>query len=277
MAVRRSFALPLLLSACVLGYRGEAEFSASHDLEGIDEIRIDLPDTPLSVSGCAAGTEGCPDALVYEGRWVALGGTRSDAEKNAVAPRLRFTEADAFAALQADVPLSREGIVDLEMDEVRMPDDRDLDLRTGTGDVEVVGITASVLVDVDVGDVRVIGADAGLGVYTGRGRIEVETPGHAELRSDLGSIEVTQTAASETGTANARDLSVRAGGGDVVVHLASDGDITLVVRTDGTIRVGTPAITTVTSGTLERRTGNGAIRIEIDAEDDVTIDLATPD
>lgn len=276
IASRRSWILGLLASACVLGYRGEADFSASHDLGGIDEIRIELPDTPLSVSGCAAGTEGCPEVLAYEGRWVALGGTKSDAEDNAVAPRLRFTQADGFAALQADVPLSREGLVDLEMDEVRLPDDRDLDLRTGVGDVEVVGIVASVLVDVDVGDVRVIGADAGLGVHTGRGRIEVETPGHAELESDLGSIEVTQTAAPGTGTANARDLTVRAGGGDVVVHLASDGDITLVVRADGTIRVSTPAIATVTSRALERRTGNGAIRIEIDAADDVLIDLAEP-
>jgi hypothetical protein len=276
MAMSRVWLPCLLASACVLGYRGEAEFSASHDLEGIDEIRIDLPDTPLSVSGCAAGSEGCPDVLAYEGRWIALGGTKSDAESNAVAPRLRFTEAEGFAALQADVPLSRDGLVDLEMDEVRLPDDRDLDLRTGIGDVEVVGLAASVLVDVKVGDVRVIGADGGLGVHTGRGRIEVQTPGHAELESDLGSIEVTQTPTTGTSAANARDLTVRAGGGDVVVHLASDSDITLVVRAEGTIRVSTPAITTVTSGALERRTGNGAIRIEIDAEDDVLVDLAEP-
>lgn len=276
MLARRSWLSALLACACVLGYRGEADFSASHDLEGVDEIRIELPDTPLSVSGCAAGTEGCPEVLTYEGRWVSLGGTKSDAEDNAVAPRLRFTKDGGFAALQADVPLSREGLVDLEMDEVRLPDDRDLDLRTGIGDVEVVGIVASVLVDVDVGDVRVIGADEGLGVYTRRGRIEVETPGHADLRSDLGSIEVTQTSFGTEG-GNARELTVRAGGGDVVVHLASDGDITLDVRTDGTIRVSTPAISTVTSGALERRTGSGAIRIEIDAEDDVTVDLAEPD
>jgi DUF4097 and DUF4098 domain-containing protein YvlB len=136
------------------------------------------------------------------------------------------------------------------------------------GDVEVVGVVASVAIEVDVGDVVVYGADAGLGVHTGQGSIEVESAGAVDVESGRGAIEVTQT---DFG----RELRARTGSGDIRVHLASDGDLDLVVHASGTIRVTTDAITTVTEGHFERRTGSGGVRIELRTESgDVEVDLA---
>jgi hypothetical protein len=258
----------LVLAGCVLGYRGLSVVSGSHDLTGIDEVRIDLPDTPLTVHACAAADPGCPVALAYEGRWESTGGSGKDAERNATTPRLRFSAEGAFAALQAVVPLSVVGEVDLAMDEIRLPDDRDLDLRTGVGDVEVVGVTASVVIDVEIGDVTVYGADDGLGVHTGRGRIVVETPGHADLESDRGAVEVTQTGSG-------RDLRVETGLGDILVRLASDADLELVIDTPDAIRVRTDAISSVTDGHFERRTGSGGVRVELVSRGgDIEVELA---
>lgn len=249
-------AAAVTLAGCVLGYRGLAAVSAEHDLAGIDEVRIDLPDTPLTVTACAAGTQDCPDVLSYRGAWQSTGGSGRDAERNATSPRLRFSTDGAFAALVAVVPLAVVGQVDLAMDEISLPDDRDLDLRTGVGDVQIVGVVATVVVDVDVGDVSVFGADAGLGVHTGRGDLQIETPGPADVETDRGSIEVTQTG-------EGRDLRVHSGSGGIVVRLASDANVDLTIDTPDTIRIQTDAIATVTNGHFERRTGSGNVRVEL--------------
>ncbi len=256
---RLGWCLPLLvtLGGCVLGFRGEAEFAAEHALEQTTELRIDVPDTPLSIVACAADVpDTCPQTLRYDGSWLSVGGSRKDARQVASTPVLQFTRDEGFAVLRAQVPLSVEGLVDLEMGELRLPDDRHLDLRTGVGDVSVVGTEASVVVDVDVGDVDIRGADGGLGVRTGLGSIAVVTSGHAELRTEDGRVQVEQDGLP-------RDLVVVTGRGDVVVTLAADDDIDLQIRTRGRITVRTPSITTVTSGTLSRRNGNGSVRVEL--------------
>ncbi len=269
--MRRHFTIAtglVMLTACVLGYRGLAAVAGEHDLAGIDEIRIDLPDTPMTVTGCSAGTEACPEVLSYRGAWQSTGGTGRDAERNATAPRLRFSTDGAFAALVAVVPLEVVGQVDLVMDEISVPDDRDLDLRTGVGDVQVVGVVASVVIDVEVGDVSVFGADAGLGVHTGRGDLQIETPGAADVETGRGSVDVTQTG-------EGRDLRVHADAGSVVVRLASDANLELTIDTPDTIRIQTDAITTVTSGHFERRTGSGNVRVELSSNGgDVEVVLA---
>lgn len=253
----RAAAVLVLLAGCALGFRGEAELVGEHDLAGTDELRIELPDTPLTVVACAADDpETCPESLRYEGTWFSVAGTRDEARDHATTPALVFERDEGFATLSAKIPLAVDGLVDLEMSELVLPDDRDLELRTGVGDVSVRGAEASVVIDVDVGDVVVRGADGGLAVRTGRGELDVVTPGHAELSTGVGSVQVEQSGSP-------RDLRVTTDAGDITVTLASDADVDLEIRTRGRITVRTASITALTSGRLSRRNGNGSIRVEL--------------
>ncbi|MCX4244442.1 DUF4097 family beta strand repeat-containing protein [Paraliomyxa miuraensis] len=257
-AIVRAIAAAALLAGCALGFRGEAPFVGEHDLVGTDELRIELPDAQLTVVACAADVpQTCPPQLHYEGSWVSIAGTRQDARRSASTPSLVFERDEGFAVLRAEVPLAVDGLVDLELGPLTLPDDRDLDLRTGVGDISVQGTEASVVVDVDVGDVEIRGADGGLAVRTGLGDVDVVTSGHAELHTGAGAVTVEQSGAP-------RDLRVRTdGGGHITVTLASDADIDLEIHTEGRISVRTPSITALTSGVLQRRNGNGSIRVEL--------------
>jgi hypothetical protein len=247
----------VLLAGCVLGFRGEAAFTGEHALDDTQELRIELPDTPLTVVACAAADpETCPASLRYEGTWLAVAGSRKDARADAATPTLVFERDAGFATLRAEIPLAVDGTLDLEMGTLQLPDDRDLDLRTGLGDVSVLGTEASVVIDVGVGDIEVRGADGGLAARTGLGDLDVVTRGHAELHTDDGLVQVEQSGAP-------RDLRVRTELGDITVTLASDADIDLEIHTRGRITVRTPSITSVTSGRLARRNGNGSIRVEL--------------
>jgi len=247
------------VAGCVLGFRGEALVEAEHDLGQTEELRIALPDTPLTVVACAADVpETCPPVLSYTGRWASVGGTRAEARDAAARPTLWFERDGGFATLRAEVPLEVDGEVDLWMDEIRLPDDRDLDLRTGLGDVDVRGTEASVVVDVGVGDVRIRGGEGGLGVRTGLGDVDVETAGHAELTTGDGDVVVVQTGSP-------RDLRVRTEDGRIEVTLASDADLDLEIRTTGRISVRTSSITTVTTDRLLRRIGNGSVHVVLDS------------
>jgi hypothetical protein len=271
----RGAMMALLLVGCALGYRGEAAFTGEHALDGTDTLLIDLPDTPLTVVACAADDpETCPASLRYEGTWLSVAGSRQDARDAASTPTLVF-ERDpqsggepegGFASLRAEIPLAFDGTLDLELDTLRLPDDRHLDLRTGLGDVDVRGTVASLVVDVGVGDVRVRGADGGLAVRTGLGQLDIETPGHAELHTGEGNVTLVQSGA-------ARDLRVRTELGDVKVTLSSDADIDLEISTRGRITVRTPSITVVGSGRFTRRNGDGSVRVELSSpRGDIEVD-----
>jgi hypothetical protein len=259
----------LCIPACVIGVRGEAAFEAEHELAGIDELQVDLPSTPLSIVACDADVvDLCPTVLRYDGVWMSTGGTGEDARRNAARPALELHRDDAFARLTAHVPIEIAGLVELEMGEIRLPDDRHLDLRTSLGDVEVLGARASVAVDVEVGDVTIRGGDGGVGVRVGLGFVDVETSGHADLRLDTGDVRMVQT----TG---ARDLHIFTGSGSIDVELASDADLELEIHAPGTIRVQTGAVNTITSGGFSRRTGNALHAIDLRTESgNVTVRLA---
>lgn len=248
----------VLLGGCALGYRGEAAFTGEHALDGTHELRIDLPDTPLTVVACAADdAPTCPATLRYEGAWLSVAGSPQDARDAATTPTLVFErEEGGFATLRAAIPLAVDGTLDLELGTLALPDDRHLDLRTGLGDVSVRGSEASVIVDVGVGDVEVRGADGGLAVRTGLGHLDVVTPGHADLTTGEGHVSLEQSGSP-------RDLRVRTELGDIRVVLASDADVDLEIHTEGRITVRTASITTVGSGRFARRNGDGSIRIEL--------------
>ena len=264
----RRLVITLALAGCVIGVRGEAVFVAEHDIPEIDEVMIDLPSTPLTVLGCnPAVRDTCPASLRYDGTWMSTGGTKSDAAFNATVPFLELVRDEGFARLRAEVPLSVAGLVELEMGDVHLPGDRDVHLITTLGDVDVAGITASVTVEVDTGEITIRGGDEGVGIALGQGRVNVETPGHADIRVETGSVSITQTG-------GAQDIFISTGSGNITVELTDDMNLDATLRAPGTIRVQTDAINTVTKGSLDRRTGTAAFALTLttgDGDIDVTL------
>ena len=158
----RALGVLLVTAACAFGFRGLAEFDGEHALGGIDALRIKLPDTPIVV--VATPDE---ETLAYEGEWRSVGGTSKDAEDNALEPEIVFERSGRFAELRAFVPLDVHDLVDLQMREIRMPSDRDLEIKTGVGDVDVNGVLGAVTVDVEFGEIDLLVGPGPVAVHTG--------------------------------------------------------------------------------------------------------------
>lgn len=264
---RRFQALLLLgLGACVIGVRGQAAFESTHDLQGVSEVHVELPSTPVQVFACdATAPATCPEDLSVVGAWVSTGATKDDARDNASTPLLVFERLEGFGELRAEIPQDVLGLVDLQLDTLRLPGDRDLSIDTSVGDVEVIGVTASVAIDVEAGDIRVLGADEGVGVRTGEGEVTLETAGHASATVGEGSVQVVQTA-------GARDLYVHVHAGDIVAELADTANVRLRIEAPGKIEVRTDDLVQVTQGELVRRIGLATTEIVLVTEfGDVTV------
>jgi len=267
--MRRCLAI-VSFSACVLGFRGEAPIDASHDLDGIVAVLVDLPSTPIEIVACdPAAPAVCPATLSYHGRVLATGGTDDEARDHARALTLVFERTDGLASLRADVPLAVRGLVELEIDRMALPGDRDVDVRTDLGDVTIVGVRAAVAVDVGIGDVAIEDGDGGVAVRLDDGALDVRTPGDADLVVDDGEVVLVQTG-------DARQVHVRTGEGDVRIELADDADLDLDLRADGTIRVTTDTVVAIADGELVRRVGDATTRVEVRAGGDLEIVRRAP-
>lgn len=235
---------------CAIGFRGAVEVEGTFSLVDIDAVRVALPDTPIAVLGQPLATE-----LRIDGVWVSVGGSRGAAVDNASAPRLQFAREGRFGALTAVVPLESRDVVDLEVGSISMPDDRDLEIWTGVGDVEVAQIRGNISIDVDAGHVTVFGGDEGVAVNTGAGDLEIESPGNLDAYTGEGSILVRQSGVG------GNDVIVTSERGDISVHLRSDANLDLRIVAAGDIRVHTRTVSTVTAGSFSREVGNGNVKI----------------
>ncbi len=264
---RRSLCILLLGLGCSLGVRAQGAFEAEVELSGAQALSIDLPSTPVSVRGCdGAVPESCPDAVRLSGRWHAIGATASEAKRSAARPSIAFEADGEWLRMRAEVPLSVQGLVDLELGEVVLPHGTDLEVITALGDVQVRAMTGSVLVDVEVGDIDVRGEMRSTGVHVEQGQVVVIGSGPVEVHAERGGVRVEQTAGAD-------DVRIVAPGGGVELRIGSDIDVDLRVQTPGAIRVQTDAFSAATSGLYRDRSGTGATRIEVDAGADVTIRL----
>jgi len=254
------------LVGCVFGWRGEAEIVGDHDLAGIESVRIDLPSTPMSIDGCEPlATGACPERLRYVVRVLATGGSEADARAHATKPALVYETDAGLARLQADIPLAVRGLVDLELDAMELPADRDLELHTGLGDIDVHGVRGAITVIVDRGDVAIDGGDAGVAVRLGAGDIDVRTAGEVDLDTRSGNVIVVQDG-------GARRVFVDAEG-DVEVELASSDDLELdlVAGGGGSISVQTTSVVALADHELARTVGAGTIRVEIRAQGEIVL------
>ena len=263
--MRRICTALLVTSACVFGWRGEAAIDGAHDLRGVHTMHIELPSTPLSVVTCDPEVlQGCPEQLRWRGRVLSTGGSESDAKKHAEQVALVFERRDELALLRADVPLVVRGLVELELEAIELPSDRDLELVTDRGDVEVLGSRAAISVRTEVGDVTIDGGDAGVAVLVDDGDVEIESRGDVEVHVDRGAVTIAQVG-------DPRRVEVVTGNGGVRIELASAADIDLDVEAQGQIQVSTDAIVALAENRLQRRTGSGAIAIYVDAGGPVDI------
>lgn len=244
--------LALTLTACVFGYRGEAEVTATYPLDGIDSLRIDLGASPLIVTG-----DPMAPGLELAGTWTSVGGNARTARDHATAPDLVWSHDGAFAELRAYVPLALRGQVDFEADEIRVPPDRDLELVTALGDVQIFGVDGNLSVDARVGHVDIHGGAGGIAVATGDGDLDIRSSGNIDAHTRRGGARIVQEGM---------------GGNDVVV--SARGDIHVVLRADANldlrlrgreVRVQTRTVSTVRSGSFERSVGSGNVKIWLDA------------
>ncbi|MGH1340555.1 MAG: hypothetical protein ACRBN8_03310 [Nannocystales bacterium] len=267
MSVRRLWPA-LCLLGCSLGVRAEGAFEVEVELAGAQALSIDLPSTAISVLGCDVEVpESCPNAVQLSGRWHAIGGTASEAKRTASTPAIEFAADGDWLRMRAEIPLSVQGLVDLELGEVVLPSSTDVEVVTSLGDVQLRAMTGSVLVDVAVGDVDVRGPMRSTGIHTERGQVVVVGSGPVDVDLEHGGVRVEQTA-------GANDVRINAPRGGVELLLGSDADVDVRVETPGQIRVQTDAFSAATSGLYRDRSGAGASRIEIRAGADVTIRLA---
>jgi hypothetical protein len=263
--MRRAATFLLFASACVLGFRGEATLDVRHDLAGIATVRIELPSTPLEIVGCDSGAPAaCPEALLLAGRVHSTGGTANEAREHAETPELVLDTMDRLLWLAVDIPLSVRGLVEIEIERIELPGDRDLDLRTDFGDVRVVGTRGAIAIDVGTGDVVVEDGDGGLAVRLERGDLDAQVRGHVDVTVETGDVAIVQTG-------DARDVHATTGEGDVTLELADDADLELDVRAGGMIRVTTDTVVAIADGELLREVGEGSTRVVVRAGGNVTI------
>ena len=256
--------LSAALCACVLGYRGEVAIAAVYPLADVDAVRIDLGPTPLTI----LGDEMAP-GLELDGAWRSVGGSAATAREQALTPTLAWAVEAGFAELRAVVPLKLAGQVDLEVDEIRLPPDRDLDLYTALGDVYVFAVAGNITADVGVGHVEIDGGAGGIAVRTGEGDLHVRSSGSLDVSTRRGDAKIFQTGGG------GNDIVVEARGGDVEITLRSDANLDLRL-TGREIRVQTGAVSAVTRGTFTREVGGGSVKIHAVApEGDILVRLDT--
>jgi hypothetical protein len=257
--VRRLCIAMIGVAACVLGWRGEAELSGAHDIAGVKTVHVELPSTPLAVVACVPeALPGCPEQLRWRGRVLSTGGSASDAKRHAEQVDLVFEQMGALALLRADIPLVVRGLVEIEIERIEVPDDRDLELVTDRGDLDVLGTVGSITAETGVGNVSIEGGDAGVAVLVGEGDVDVSSAGDVDVHVDEGAVSLVQVGAP-------RNVAITTGEGSVRVELAGSADLDLDVRADGEIRVTTDTIVALTKHELRRRTGSGEVVISIRA------------
>lgn len=185
-----------------------------------------------------------------------------------------------FEELEKDPPVDQQGNwvrvgTDWSQDRrltieyvVTVPEDTEVQARTGSGRIEVRGVKQRAELSTGSGSIRADRIGGDVKATTGSGRIEVMgTNGNATLRTGSGSITVTDVTGSvdaETGSGGisvirpGRRVEVRTGSGSIQVDGAKDD---LWARTgSGSMQIeGTPGQTT----RWELRTGSGSIRIDV--------------
>jgi hypothetical protein len=258
--MRRSTLRPLVavlsalsLGACVFGYRGEVEVTALYPLADIQAVRIDLGASPLTIVG-----DDLSPGLELSGAWQSIGGNAAGARDLAASPKLEWSVDGFFAELRTVVPLESVGQVDFELDELRLPPNLDLDLRSTLGDIDVSAVEGNISADIEVGNVRIDGGAGGIAVRTGAGNLEIVSTGNVDATTRRGGAKIWQDGAG------GNDVVVTVVRGDIEILLRSDANLDLQLR-GAEIRVQTGTVSTVSRGEFSRQVGAGSVKVWAEA------------
>jgi hypothetical protein len=248
----------------VFGYRGEVEITATYPLTDIQAVSIDLGPSPLTIVG-----DNLSPGLELSGAWQSIGGNAAGARDQAASPTLEWSVDGSFAELRAVVPLKAAGQVDFELDELRLPPDLDIELRSALGDVDVSAVDGNISADIDVGNVHIDGGAGGIAVRTGAGNLEIVSPGNIDASTDRGGAKIWQDGAG------GNDVVVSVVRGDIEIRLRSDANLDLRLR-GHELRVQTGTVSTVSSGEFSRQVGAGSVKIWAEAiGGDIHVSLLT--
>ena len=244
-----------------MGVHGEHIFKETVDAGGLRSLTIDLPPTDLHIEGVAGATR-----LGYEGAWYSTAGTKKGATATAEKPLLLVNYDDSGAGeIVAHVPLEVENLVDLQLWKLLLPDDLDVEVVGSYYDVNLYNIEGYHFVDVDAGNVNIIGADAGVYVSTRAGDVAVDAPAAIDASTWVGDISLVQSGATSA------DVYAQTHAGSLTVVVPSLDNATLTIRGSDRVDIRSSALVKVTEGTFEQTLGDGSVIIDLDASGDVLL------
>ncbi len=144
--------------------------------------------------------------------------------------------------------------------EIVVPTDTRLDAHTGSGSVDVHGLSGGVQVDTGSGGVEIGDLSGGVDVHTGSGSVEVRNlAGDLKVRTGSGSIEM-------DGVTGAIDAHTGSGG----IKVRGAEGLVLLDTGSGSIQYeGTP------EGDCRFETGSGSITLAVPADLNMEVDLDT--
>ena len=200
------------LGACVFGFRGEVSFANEANLAGVETIRLELPPTDLTLAG-----EASRSFIDWSGTWRALGGGANDALERARAAELRWETWEQVGRLSAFIPLDTRDHTSLASLEVESASYLAHEI-VGAGSVFISGVDAFVSVDLEGGDVEILGGTEQLVVNTEQGNIELTTSAAVDVYSGFGGVIVRSEAARDIEIEDAGEIRVGLEGAD---HLGS--------------------------------------------------------
>ncbi|PRP93854.1 hypothetical protein ENSA5_42590 [Enhygromyxa salina] len=237
-----------LLGACVFGFRGEVDFADEASLAGVETVQLHLPATELVVAG-----DGARSFVDWQGRWVTLGGSAPDALTSAHKAELLWETWEQVGRLSASLPAEIRDITALDSLEVQTASYIAHEI-VGTGDVFVTGVDAYVSVELDGGDVQILGGTEQLRVHTTRGDVELSTSAAVDVYSGFGRVTVD----AEAG----RDIEIETTG-QVVVNLAKVSDLDIDIEGAGALVIDLDTASHVGAGNYRRSIGQASAALRV--------------
>lgn len=239
-----------LATACVFGFRGEVEFADEAELAGLQTVQIEVPPTTLTLRGDPDRT-----FVDWAGTWASLGGGSNEALETARKAEMRWETWEEVGRLSPQLPLEIRDITSLDHLDVDSAAYLAHEIH-GTGDVSVTGIDAYLLVDLDGGDVEILGGLEQIVVDNSRGDLSIASAAAVDAKVQIGAVDIESEAP--------RELLVDTVG-PVTIQLSDADDLTLDIADAGRIIVELDSAAHVGSGSYTRTVGDGDRRIRVRA------------